>query len=96
VPLPPNLQPYHVAVDSKHNPWTNVWMTDQVARYNVASGTWTTFDLPTRGSEIRYVSLEERNGVTQVVLPSFRTRKVSVMTLRSEADLAALKEQAAR
>jgi streptogramin lyase len=96
VPLPPNLQPYHVAVDSKHNPWTNVWMTDQVARYNVASNTWTTFDLPTRGSEIRYVSLEERNGTTQVVLPSFRTRKVSVMTLRSEADLAALKEQAAR
>ncbi len=96
VPLPPNLQPYHVAVDSKHNPWTNVWMTDQVARYNVATETWTTFDLPTRGSEIRYVSLEERNGTTQVVLPSFRTRKVSVMTLRSEADLAALKEQAAR
>jgi streptogramin lyase len=96
VPLPPNLQPYHVAVDRNHNPWTNVWMTDQVARYNVANGTWTTFDLPTRGSEIRYVSLEERDGVTQVVLPSFRTRKVSVMTLRSEADLAALKEQAAR
>jgi hypothetical protein len=45
---------------------------------------------------VRYISLEERNGTTQVVLPYFRTRKVAVMTLRSEADLAALKAQAGR
>ena len=31
VPLPENLQPYHVMVDSNHNAWTNLWMTDQVA-----------------------------------------------------------------
>ena len=30
---------------------------------------WTMFDLPTRGSEVRYVSLEERDGTAQVVLP---------------------------
>ena len=71
-------------------------MTDQVARYNPATGNWTVFDLPTRGSEMRYVSVEERDGKAQVVLPYFRTRKVAVMTLRSEADLAALKEQAGR
>jgi streptogramin lyase len=96
VPLPPNLQPYQVAVDKGHNAWTNLWMTDQVARYDPARGTWTLFDLPTRGSEVRYISLEERNGTTQVVLPYFRTRKVAVMTLRSEADLAALKAQTGR
>jgi hypothetical protein len=54
------------------------------------------FDLPTRGSEARYVSVDERDGVTRVVLPSFRTRKVAVMTLRSEADINVLKEQAGR
>ncbi|MFL5095582.1 MAG: carboxypeptidase regulatory-like domain-containing protein [Xanthobacteraceae bacterium] len=96
VPLPENLQPYHVHVDRNHNAWTNLWMTDRVARYDPASGTWTVFDLPTRGGEVRYVSVEERDGRTHVVLPYFRARKVAVMTLRTEADLAALKAQAAR
>jgi streptogramin lyase len=96
VPLPPNLQPYHVAVDSRHSAWTNLWMTDRVARLDPSTGQWTVFDLPTRGSEARYVSVDERDGVTRVVLPSFRTRKVAVMTLRSEADINVLKEQAGR
>jgi len=94
VPLPPNLQPYHVHVDASHNAWTNLWMTDQVARYEPGADKWTVFDLPTRGSEVRYVSVEERNGTTQVVMPYYRTRKVAVMTLRSEGDLAALKQAA--
>ena len=43
------------------------------------------------------MSLLERPGQdTKVVLPYFRARKVAVMTLRSEADLQALKDQAAK
>ena len=94
VPLPGAQQPYHAAVDSGHNVWTNAWMTDQVLRYDPAAKSWTAFDLPTRGSEARYVSLLERDGKMQVVLPYFRARKVAVMSFRSEADLAALKAQA--
>jgi hypothetical protein len=51
------------------------------------------FDLPTRGAEPRYISLLEQNGVTQVVIPYFRARKVAVMTPRSAQDLAALQAQ---
>jgi streptogramin lyase len=95
VPLPGGQQPYHVAVDSRHNAWTNLWGADRVMRYDPSTSTWTAFDLPTRGAEPRYVSLLERDGApTQVVLPYFRARKVAVMTLRGEADLAALKAQA--
>jgi streptogramin lyase len=97
VPLPGGQQPYHVAVDSRHNAWTNLWGADRVMRYDPSTSTWTAFDLPTRGAEPRYVSLLERDGApTQVVLPYFRARKVAVMTLRGEADLAALKAQAER
>jgi streptogramin lyase len=96
VPMPPFRQPYHVAVDSKHDVWTNVWMTDQVLRYDPNAKSWTAFDLPTRGGEVRYVSLLEQNGQMQVVLPYFRARKVAVMSFRSEADLAALKAQAGK
>lgn len=95
VPLPGGMQPYHVAVDSHHDAWTNIWGGDRVARYDPKSGKWAAFDLPTRGAEPRYVSLLEQPGKPmQVVLPYFRTRKVAVMTMRSEADLAALKAQA--
>jgi streptogramin lyase len=96
IPLPALRKPYQVAVDSNHNAWLNIWMTDQVLRYDPKANSFTAFDIPTRGSEARYVSLYEKDGQTKVVLPSYRTRKVSVMTLRSEADIAAAKAQAAR
>ena len=57
-------------------------------------GQWTLFDLPVRGTEIRHVSLLERDGVTKVIVPIYRDSKMGVMTLRSEADIAALKAQA--
>jgi streptogramin lyase len=94
LPRPDAQQPYEVAIDESHNVWTNLWSTDAIAKYDPATSRWTLFDLPTRGTETRYLSLLERDGKLQVVLPYSRARKVAVMTLRSEAELAALKAQA--
>src|SRR5215471_7315126 len=96
VPLPGAMQPYHIAVDSKHDAWLNVWMTDAILRYDPAAKSWTRFDLPTRGTEARYISVTEHTGALQVVVPYSRTSKVAVMSFRSEADLAALKAQAGK
>jgi streptogramin lyase len=97
VPLPDHQQPYHVAVDSHHDAWTNLGGADRVIRYDPNSGTWTAFDLPTRGAEPRYVSLLERAGQdTELAIPYFRARKVAVMTLRSQTEIDALKKQAAQ
>ena len=97
VDLPGEQQPYHVAVDKNHDAWTNLWGADRVMRYDPNSNGWIAFDLPTRGAEPRYVSLLERQGQdTKVVLPYFRARKVAVMTLRSEAEIEALKQQATK
>ena len=83
VPLPKRLQPYHVHVDSRHRPWTNLWGADRVMRYDPATKTWTAFDLPTRGAEPRYISVHEAAGeAPKVVLPYFRARKIAVITLR--------------
>jgi streptogramin lyase len=87
LPFPKATLPYHVNVDSKHNAWTNLWMTDQVARYNPASKNWTLFDLPTRGGEARYVSTLEQNGTLQVTLPYFRANKIAVLSFRSESEM---------
>jgi streptogramin lyase len=95
LPGPGVMQPYHIAVDKKHNAWLNIWTSDVVLRYDPAANKWTTFDLPTRGTEARYVSLLEKDGKMEVIIPYSRTSKVAVMTFRSEADLDALKKQAA-
>jgi streptogramin lyase len=95
IPFPDKTyQPYHIAVDKNHNVWGNLWTADRVAKYDPSKGEWTMFDLPVRGTEIRHVSLLERDGVTKVIVPIYRDSKMGVMTLRSEADIAALKAKA--
>ncbi len=94
LPGPGVMQPYHVAVDGGHNAWLNIWTSDVILKYDPAGKTWTTFDLPTRGTEARYISLLEKDGKTQVVLPYSRTSKVAVMTFRDAAEIAAAKARA--
>ena len=96
-PNPEAHQPYQVSVDKNHNVWTHLWSTDKVAKYNPATSQWTLFDLPNRGTESRHLSLLEREGQPmQVIVPYYRTRKVAVITPRSEADIEALRKQASR
>jgi streptogramin lyase len=95
IPLPnPALQAYHIAVDSGHNAWGNLWTADQLFKYDPGVNRFTMFDLPVHGTEIRHISLLERDGKLNVIVPIYRASQMGVMTLRSEADLAALKGQA--
>jgi streptogramin lyase len=97
IPFPSTtMQPYHIDVDKNHNVWGNLWTSDQIAKYDPAANKWTMFELPVRGTEIRHVSLLERDGKTQVIVPVYRSSQMGVMTLRSEAEIAALKTQAAQ
>ena len=96
LPDPTSMQPYHIVVDENHNVWGNLWTNDQLIKYDPTAQKWTTFDLPVRGTEIRHIALDERNGVTKVVVPVYRTNQMGMMTLRSEADIAAVKAQAAK
>jgi virginiamycin B lyase len=97
VPLPyQGMSPYQITVDKNHNLWMNVWTSDVVLKYEPATNKWTTFDLPSRGTEVRHISIDERDGKLKVIIPEYRVSKMAVMTFRSEADIAALKTQAAR
>lgn len=95
LPNPQAMQPYHVTVDGKHGVWTNLWTADQIIRLDPATGTWTTFDLPTHGAESRYMSILEKDGGMSVTIPESRARKVAVMTFRSEADMDVARRAAA-
>jgi streptogramin lyase len=95
VPLPDRtMQPYHIAVDSRHNVWGNLWTADQLYRYDPSASKWTTFDLPVHGTEARHISLLERDGKVHVIVAIYRASQMGVMTVRSTAEMAALKAQA--
>ena len=94
MPNPATQQPYEARVDNSHNVWVPMWTTDQIAKYDPATSQWTMFDLPTRGTEVRIVNLLEQAGKKEVVFAFPRSSKVAVMNVRSEAELAALRQQA--
>ena len=94
LPNPESQQPYQVAVDKGHNVWTNLWSTDQIAKFDPSTLEMDDIRPADPGTESRYISLLEKDGKLQVVVPYSRTRKVAVMTLRSEAELQALKTSA--
>ena len=94
IPLPnPALQAYHLTVDSRHNAWGNLWTADQLFKYDPSASKFTMFDLPVHGTESRHISHLERNGQLHIVMPIYRANQMGVMTVRSEAELAALKGQ---
>jgi len=94
ITVPAGFQPYHLTVDKDHNVWFNDAWADSVMRYNPTTQTFTRFDSPQRGSEYRYMSILERPGQpTQFVMPSFRTRQMTVMLIRSQSDIDAVKTQ---
>ena len=90
----PTMQPYHIAVDSQHNVWGNLWTSDRIVKLDPATNAWTTFDLPVRGTEIRHIALLERGGKLQVVMPVYRTNQMGVMMVRSDAEMKELKARA--
>jgi streptogramin lyase len=95
VPLPDaTMQAYHIAVDSKHNVWGNLWTSDRIVKLDSKTNSWTVFDLPVRGTEIRHIALLEREGKVHVVMPVYRTNHMGVMTVRTEGEMAALKAKA--
>ena len=94
LPRPDGQQPYQAQVDSNHNVWINLMNADEVIKFDPKSSKWTEYPFPTLGAETRYVSLLEKDGGIQVILPYSRARRVARMTLRSEKELQSLKAQA--
>jgi streptogramin lyase len=95
IPFPNTFtdQPYSAIPAKNQNVWAPMWTTDQIAKYDSKVGKWTMFDLPTRGTEVRIGSLLERGNNLEVVFGYARSSKIAVLSVRSEADMGALKGQ---
>jgi streptogramin lyase len=82
IAVPDGIQPYQPAVDREGNVWFCSWMTDKLVRYNPHTSHWTFFELPSHGTEIRHMSVLERDGEPEMIVAAEgRLRKILTMTL---------------
>ena len=73
--------------------WVNLMNADEVIKFDPKTSKWTEYPFPTLGAETRYVSLLERDGKLEIILPYSRVRRVARMEFRSKEDIQALKQQ---
>jgi streptogramin lyase len=90
----PESAPYDAVVDHNHKVWVNLTNGDSVARFDPKTEQWTEFPLPTRGIDLRHISLDERDGTTRIIIGYTRNSKIARMQIRSEAEIQALKQEA--
>lgn len=87
-PLPiPFSMPYAAIVDKNHQVWINMISTDRVARFDPTTERFTEYVLPTRGTEVRQIGIDNRPAVPEVWICYDRPGKIARLQLRSAAAL---------
>lgn len=89
----PESAPYDAAIDHNHMVWVNLTNGDSVARFDPKTEQWTEFPLPSRGIDLRHISLDERDGTTRIIIGYTRNSKVARMQIRSQAEMQSLKQE---
>jgi streptogramin lyase len=86
----PNVSPYDVAVDRNGIVWVALPNDDRVARFNPETEQWTVYNLPSRGTNTRFITVDNSKDPVEVWAPSFATSKVVRLQFRTKEQLRAL------
>jgi virginiamycin B lyase len=78
----PYMQPYAVAVDKNHMVWVTTLNTDRLLRFDPSTQQFTEVLLPTRGTEIRHIAIDNRGSSPTVWVPYWRANKIASIQLR--------------
>jgi len=85
-PLPiPFSNPYAAIVDKNHMVWINMLSTDRVAKFDPSTEKFTEYFLPTRGTEIRQIGVDNRLAVPEIWICYDRPNKIARLQLRTTA-----------
>jgi streptogramin lyase len=75
-------RPYATVVDKNHVVWISLMNTDRVAKFDPATEQFTEYLLPTRGTEARFISVDNNTTPPSVWIPCYRTNKLARVQLR--------------
>ena len=88
IPMPYKYsRPYGMMVDRDHNVWINMLNTDMIAKYNPATQKFTQYQLPTRGTDIRQIALDNSTTPVTVYVGYTRENKVTRLQFRKASDM---------
>lgn len=82
---------YEPDVDANHKVWVGLQNGDEVARFDPDTGKWTIYPLPTKGVSPRGLTVTDRNGKLEVMIPALAAHKVIKLMPGSAAAAAKLK-----
>ena len=83
------MHPYSAVVNKDHMVFTNVSSDDSVAKLDPNTSQWTIYPLPSRGSEVRHIALDEPSG--DIWVPYANTSRIARLQFRTEEQLRALR-----
>jgi len=87
-----NLSPYDPAVDKNGKVWVAMPNDDRVARLDPATQQWTVYDLPSHGTNTRFITVDSQRDSVEVWAVSFVTSKVVRLQFRTKEQLQALSD----
>ena len=85
----PWSEPYATAVDKNHMVWINMLGRDAVARFDPKTETFTEFQLPTRGTETRWVAIDDSTDPPTVWVPYNRVNRIARIQFRKSSEMQA-------
>ena len=80
---------YDATVDRDGKVWVNLMNADRVARFDPKTGTWSDYQLPSRGTETRFIAVDNHKPTVEVWTPYWRTNRIARIQFRTQEELQA-------
>jgi streptogramin lyase len=78
---------YDTVVDKDGMVWMNLMDTDRVAKFDPNTEKWAEYQLPTLGTETRFVAVDNHKTPVEVWVPYWRTHKLARIQFRTPEQL---------
>ena len=74
---------YDTTIDKNGMVWMNMMNDDRVAKFDPKTEKWTEYPLPTRGTETRFIAVDNRTDPVEVWVPYWRAHKIARIQFRT-------------
>ncbi len=85
--------PYMAKVYKNHIVWINYQNSGTISKFDPKTEKWTEFFLPSLGLETHQIGVYDHDGPTQVAVADERNSKIAKLTVRTQAEVTALKAE---
>ena len=74
-------------VDNAHNVWINLNNADMLAKFDPTTGTFTEYQMPSRGTVMRHLTVNNTVNPPEIIAPETGLNKVARIQFRKATDM---------